>query len=154
MTDSFKKAIEDAKKKLLRLVDQRDTIGTEIERTKNAIEALAYMLDNPDETATELADLNEIIGPRGMTDAISRILQSTAAPLTPVEVKESLSSTGFDLTNYSNALASIHTILKRLGQTENVEVTNKDGKTAYVWKGIRRFPRRNLKRARAFAGIK
>ena len=112
------------------------------------------MLDDATETSTELADIEEIIGPGGMTEAIRRVLQSTTEALTPTETKDALIASGFSLAGYSNALASIHTILKRLVQAGDVEPTLKDGKTAYLWKGIRRFPRtgRSEAKKRAFIG--
>jgi len=143
MTDSYKKAIEDSKRKLRGLVSQRDSTNADIERTKRAIQALAYMLDNPEETSSELSELEEILGPVGLTDAVRRTLQaSTAKGMTPVEVRDALDNSGFDLSGYDNALASIHTTLKRLVKAEDARVAIIDGdETVYQWKGIRRFPR-------------
>jgi hypothetical protein len=62
--------------------------------------------------------------------------------MTPVEVRDALVNSGFDLSAYSNPLAAIHTILKRLTKTEDVRPAIIDGdQTVYQWKGIRRFPR-------------
>jgi hypothetical protein len=84
MTDSYRKALEDAKRKLLELVSQRDQIGVDIERLKAVIEALANMLDNPEDTSSELCEMESILGPGGLTDAVRRTLEaSTARGMTP-----------------------------------------------------------------------
>src|SRR5215467_7938769 len=52
-------------------------------------------------------------------------------PLTALEVRDRLSSIGVDLDKYSNALASIHTVLKRMhGAGELVERDRADDPTA------------------------
>lgn len=154
MTDSYKEALEDSKRKLRQLVTKRDQIGADIERTKAAIEALAYMLDDPEDTSSEISEMEEILGPGGLTEAVRRALQaSTAKGMTPVEVRDALAGSGFDLSGYANPLAAIHTILKRLVKGDDARSAIIDGdKTVYQWKGIRRFPRLRTPRQRAFSG--
>jgi hypothetical protein len=62
--------------------------------------------------------LNRLLGyqatvPLGLTDAI-RIVMRSGTPMTPVEVRDRLRAIGFDVAKYSNDLAAVHTILKRL----------------------------------------
>jgi hypothetical protein len=154
MTDSYRKALEDAKRKLLELVSQRDQIGVDIERLKAVIEALANMLDNPEDTSSELCEMESILGPGGLTDAVRRTLEaSTARGMTPVEVRDALVSSGLDLSRYVNPLASIHTILKRLVKADDARPAIIDGdETVYQWKGIRRFPRLRIAHKQAFIG--
>ena len=52
--------------------------------------------------------------PYGLTEACKTSLRCAGAPMTPVEVRERLLSTGFDIARYSNPLAAIHTVLRRL----------------------------------------
>src|SRR5437899_10089367 len=47
----------------------------------------------------------------GLTEACRSILRNAARPMTPVEVRNRLAAVGFDLSRYSNDLASIHTVL-------------------------------------------
>jgi hypothetical protein len=143
MSDSYKKSIEESKLKLRELVIQRDRIATDIERVKAVIKALAYMLDDSEKTSAEISEMEDILGPGGLTEAVRRTLQaSTERGVTPVEVRDALANSGFDLSAYSNPLAAIHTILKRLVKAEDARAAIIDGdETVYQWKGIRRFPR-------------
>jgi len=52
--------------------------------------------------------------PYGLTEACKTSLRCAGAPMTPVEVRDRLLSTGFDIARYSNPLAAIHTVLRRL----------------------------------------
>jgi hypothetical protein len=45
-----------------------------------------------------------------------------------------LIESGYDLSQYTNPLASIHTILKRLVKSGEVEGTVRDGELYYQWK--------------------
>jgi len=56
----------------------------------------------------------------GLTEGCKTSLRCAAAPMTPLEVRDRLQSTGFDINRYSNPLAAIHTVLRRL--TESGEV--------------------------------
>jgi hypothetical protein len=50
----------------------------------------------------------------GLTDACRVVLKGARQAMTPSEVRDRLDAIGFDLTRYTNALAAIHTVLKRL----------------------------------------
>lgn len=50
----------------------------------------------------------------GLTEACKTSLRCAATPMTPVELRDRLHSTGFDIHRYSNPLAAIHTVLRRL----------------------------------------
>ena len=56
----------------------------------------------------------------GLTDACKASLRCAGVPMTPLDVRDRLQSTGFDINRYSNPLAAIHTVLRRL--TESGEV--------------------------------
>jgi chromosome segregation ATPase len=134
MTNSYKKALEDSKRELRALVAQRDEINLRIERAQAAINGLANMLDNPDETVAQLAEMNEIVGPVGLTDAVGRVVQASLDGFTAVEVRDMLEAMKFDLSKYSNALAAIHTTLKRLEGSRKVRsFTTPQGDTRYQW---------------------
>src|ERR1035437_5514839 len=60
--------------------------------------------------------------PVGMTDAIRTILSKAREPLTAGEIRDRLEDTGFDMKSYSNPLATIHTVLRRLTESEKVDV--------------------------------
>jgi hypothetical protein len=152
LMDSDKKMIESQFQKLSHAAQERQKAQIQMDRHETAIRGLLALVDDENELVGYLQRLEEIITPSGFTDAIRAVLQGTTSAMTPVEVKDALSSKGFNLAGYSNALASIYTILKRLAQTEDVKATTKEGKSAYLWVGVRRFPRRSTRRLRAFVG--
>ena len=131
---SFQKALEDAKEQLRHLVVQRDEINLRLEHAQGAIIALAKMLDDAQEASKQLAEMNEIVGPSGLTDAVSRVVQASMDGFTAVEVRGMLEAMKFDLSKYSNALATIHTTLKRLEASKRVRsYSTPTGETVYQW---------------------
>ena len=50
----------------------------------------------------------------GLTDACRMALKAAKHPLTAAEIRGHLEAMGFDCSRYSNPLASIHTVLRRL----------------------------------------
>lgn len=56
----------------------------------------------------------------GLTDACKTSLRCAGAPMTPLEVRDRLQSTGFDINRYSNPMAAIHTVLRRLTESGDV----------------------------------
>jgi hypothetical protein len=71
----------------------------------------------------------------GLTDACRVVLKNAGRAMTPVEVRDRLESVGFDLAKYSNSLAAVHTVLKRLNQSQEVLfVEHPSGKFACEWR--------------------
>jgi hypothetical protein len=60
----------------------------------------------------------------GMTDCVRAILKKAVEPVTASEIRESLEAIGFDMNSYSNPLATIHTVLRRLTESGEVETTH------------------------------
>ncbi len=59
--------------------------------------------------------------PAGMTDCIRNILAKAGEPLSASEVRDRLQEIGFDMQSYSNPLATVHTILRRLTESQELE---------------------------------
>ncbi len=74
------------------------------------------------QTITALAPLVGEASPKGLTDAIRKILASSEEPLTASQIRDRLTAMGFDMKAYSNPLATIHTVLRRLSQSEEADV--------------------------------
>ncbi len=73
--------------------------------------------------------------PFGLTDACRMVLKAAGHPLTATEVRAQLDAMGVDLARYSNDLASIHTVLKRLNQAGESElVLGPWDKPRYRWR--------------------
>ncbi len=60
----------------------------------------------------------------GMTDSVRDILRKSPEPLTASEIRDALERLGFDMKSYSNPLATIHTVLRRLTEADEVETTH------------------------------
>jgi hypothetical protein len=70
----------------------------------------------------------------GITELARVMLKETSLPMTATDLKERIEARKLDLSRYSNPLAVIHTVLKRLVQSGEVKVVpQKYGKKAYQW---------------------
>jgi hypothetical protein len=113
-----------------------------LEAAAKEYEELGEQRRRIDERLTQLAQtigtLSRLIGltptvPLSITDAV-RLAVRAGVPMTPPEVRDRLLSIGFDLSSYSNGLAVIHTVLKRLNEAGEVRIIPKHGgKHAYLW---------------------
>jgi hypothetical protein len=136
LSDSEKKTIESYLERLAEDERQRSEIAARMQRREVAIRAILANTDDEEDLAPYLEKLDEILKPSGFTDAVRKVFrQSPDNEFTPVEVKQKM-SVRFVLSGYTNPLASIHTILKRLVKAgEVVPVQREDGKSAYRLKG-------------------
>lgn len=94
-----------------------------------ALREYAALLQQKADVDARLAHVAESVGtltrlcgyvptvPYGLTEACKTSLRCAGAPMTPLEVRDRLQSTGFDLKRYSNPLAAIHTVLRRLTES-------------------------------------
>ena len=137
ITPSEVKVIQAYLEKLAALTRERLRIERQLAGTETGIRSILALHEDED-VMPYLGQLDEILRPEGFTDAVRKVLSASTEPLTPAEVRERLPSAGFSLEGYSNPLASIHTILKRLARTESVNEVVKKGKTAYEYTGIGR----------------
>jgi hypothetical protein len=113
-----------------------------LEAAAKEYEALGDERRKIDERLTQLAQtigtLSRLIGltptvPLSITDAV-RLAIRAGVPMTPPEVRDRLLSIGFDLSAYSNELAVIHTVLRRLNEAGEIRIIPKaGGKNAYLW---------------------
>ncbi len=137
LTDSEKTALENYLAKLKNAIAERSKLTQQIKRYEDAARSILATTEDEGEIATYQERLDGIIEPTGFTDAIRRVLQgANGEALTATDVKDALPKVGFSLSGYSNPLASVHTILKRLSQNPvlyNVESVIKDGRSAYHW---------------------
>lgn len=70
----------------------------------------------------------------GLTEAIRRAFkQNENKNFTALEVKDELENMGYDLSRYGNAMASIHSVLKRIIDKDIWHCGIKNGKPAYKW---------------------
>jgi len=123
--DEYRRALDAAVREYERLSAEHTALETRIAQLKHSIAAL-----------TKLCGYEPTV-PLGLTDACRLVLRNAVAPLTALEVRDRLVSIGVDLEKYSNPLASIHTVIKRMHEGgELVERDREDepsSRTAYAF---------------------
>ncbi len=94
------------------------------------------------EVAQTIGTLSRLCGlvstvPLGLTDACRLVIRGAGIPVTPIDVRQRLQTIGFDLTKYTNDLAAVHTILKRLNESGELRFVARGGadgsKQSYIW---------------------
>jgi len=84
-------------------------------------------------TLSKLLGLTPTV-PMGLTDAVRMVVRGAGVPMTPVEVRDRLDAVGFDVSKYSNDLAAVHTILKRLNDAGELRfIPRAPGRHQYAW---------------------
>lgn len=140
MAQDWKQVVENAREELAKLEIQREGIEQRIAQLKRIILATSPLVSQDSGIFGMSDSLIIDFQASGITNSCRDVLRLANRPLTPLEVRDALARNGLDLTNQKNAMASIHTVLKRLKEQGDVKVTTpSDGGTAYQW--IRRFPR-------------
>ena len=123
MTNNYLKALEDARKELEGLIQERAQLDDRIARLSKSIDGLAGLCDQTDyssELKTKLIEL-ELSDSMGMTDAIRQIIGCSMVPVSATMIRDTLVSEGFDPTNYSNILTTIHNTLLRLEKQGEIQ---------------------------------
>jgi hypothetical protein len=119
----FRSQIAEAKKRLAQLVREQRNMNHEISDLRELIRANANFLPDEDR-AFELLILEILKFPANITEAVRlAILLATAKKekLTPTGVRAFAEAIGFDFSEYSNPMASIHSILKRMKEANEVQ---------------------------------
>jgi hypothetical protein len=138
--DNYKKALADAQDELENLTIQRERIDKRITQLQETVVSLSRLIQ--DETGDETegfewgASLRDMFGlGSGLTDAVRSVLKAEADFMTPVNVRDKLLALGYNFGDAKNILPSLHTILKRLEDKDEVRAgVTPSGKTAYIWK--------------------
>lgn len=100
----------------------------------DAIRALAKVCEDEEVKASYLLKLEEISGKPGFIDAVRSVLKMHyPKPLTPKEIRNWIvMGKKLDLSGYSNAMASIHTTLRRMKEYGEIqEVQGQGGERAF-----------------------
>lgn len=140
LTDSEKQTLNQYLAQLKSATVERNKLTQRIRRLEDAARSILAMTEDEEEIKSYQGRLVDIIEPTGFTGAICKVLQAAnGEAMTAVEVRDALPSVGFLLSGYSNPLATVHTILKRLVENPflyNIEAGTKEERTAYRWVGI------------------
>lgn len=138
---AYRTAFETAKSDLLRcreelgeINDRKITLEIRIAKLRETVIALGRMFGEEYDEADAL----------GLTDAIRQIYMAQPdTALTAQNVRDRLEFLGFSLEKYGNALASIHTVIKRLlekGELAEAVYIGSAGdgtKSAYIWRTMK-----------------
>lgn len=121
--DEYRSALEAASREYQQLLQQRGDLDRRMAQLAQTIGSL-----------NRLCGFVPNIGV-GLTDACRMVLNAAGHPLTAIEVRQQLEAMGFDVSKYSNDLAPIHTVLKRLTESDEVRFVPRGyAKPAYAWK--------------------
>jgi hypothetical protein len=130
--DFYNQARSAALKELAIAAKQRDVLEQRIARLRQTIASLDVLIEGDLEHSEVTQELQVV----GITDAVRNALKIANGARTAIEVRDWLASSGYDLSDQENPLASIHTILKRLVKAGEAQpATNADGKANYRWIG-------------------
>jgi len=110
-------------------IAEYERLGEERRRIDDRLAQLTQTIG----TLSRLIGLEPTI-PFGLTDACRLVYRNAGIPLSPTDVRERLRASGLDLSNYSNEMAAIHTVLRRLNVSGELRAMAVPGKQIYAWR--------------------
>jgi hypothetical protein len=124
--DAAKAHMERCREELGKVNSRKIELEIEVAKLRETVIALGRMFGEQFDEADEL----------GLTDAIRQIFMAQPQTyLTAQNVRDRLEFLGFSLEKYGNALASIHTVIKRLVEKDEIfEYRTGGDKAAYILK--------------------
>jgi len=130
---NYRRTLAEAKRDLARLLEKRQKIDHKLARLQGVINHLETLCDELNQKVSGERLTKEELG-MGFTRLARVILRENFFPLTANGLKETMEAKGVDFSDYSNPLAVIHTVLKRLVTNGEARVVpQKKGKKAYQW---------------------
>jgi chromosome segregation ATPase len=149
--NDWKQTLRNARKEHGELIQQRDVLDAQqaeldIEREKletkilqlqKTIHSLSELVgESHFETAMSRASLlGGAYDNLKLAEAVRKVLQSADQYWTPINVRDALVAQRYGLSGYTNALASIHAVLKRIYESgEALRMAGGDSKAMYRWK--------------------
>jgi hypothetical protein len=131
MAINYKKIMEDSIVQLSKSLKERRKLDNEIARLQKIARwsALQQSSSNPAQANAHSAEGRTI----GLTEAVCKVLRLYETWLSPVLVRDLLSSVGFEIAAYHEPLPSIHVTLKRLVSSgEAVQCKASSGGSVYT----------------------
>jgi hypothetical protein len=135
MAADYERDLAKSRKLLAELLQEREELEVQIAKQRQMVAALAVLCDDKRSKTMHEIDFG------GITESCRAALRA-AGPrgLTPPELRTSLRRMNFPVDDYSNALATIHSVLKRLESYKEVRVAIHDrheGRdlSVYQWVG-------------------
>src|SRR4051812_32661922 len=119
--------------------DYRSALAAAVDEYERLGEERRQLDDRLSQLAQTISGLSRLLGfvatqPLGLTDACRMIYRNAGLPMSPTEVRDRMREVGVDLSVYSNEMAAIHTVIKRLHEAGELRfLTASPGKNLYVW---------------------
>ncbi|HJQ30927.1 MAG TPA: hypothetical protein VJ866_02035 [Pyrinomonadaceae bacterium] len=140
MSNEYWKGVLDAARtRLEQLRERRDVLDAEREEVNLEIVQVEQVVANLTplvaEARREVPRVALKLLGLSLSDACRQVLQALNRHMTPIEVRDTLDASGYDLSQHKNPLASIHGVLKRLAEAGDAEAITHDVRgTMYRWK--------------------
>lgn len=133
----YSEVLDQALSDLEEKVHERERLNAEIVKLTNTVRMVSGMVEENEERDRRLhalVGLANMTSP-GLVDVVRVALRKAGERgLTAIDTRDALQNSGFDISGFTNPLASVHTTLKRLiAQGEAAYGQERDGKAVYVW---------------------
>lgn len=116
------------------LSKQREYVEMRLVNVSQALQSLAREIEDPKERAEVLREIEASRRkPAGLTESISNALRDTRASLSPNEIRKWLELRGFDLSDYSQPLATVSVTLRRMAKSGRVKASRHGREVRYGW---------------------
>jgi cysteinyl-tRNA synthetase len=133
MTVDYIEVIAESRKELAQLLQDRERTDRRIAQLNIALRSLARLLP-PEEREKLFGELkNARRKAPTLMEAISDVLANSKDWMASNEIREQLENAGFDLSEYSQPLATIFTTLNRLAENGRVKKGQRDKLAIYKW---------------------
>ena len=138
MAFDLSKTIANLRSELQELCKQRKHVEMRIVNVNLALSSLAREIEDANEREDVLKEIQAARRkPAGLTEAISESLRQTHHSLSAHDARYWLERGGFDLSQYSQPLATVSVTLRRLEASGRVKATRVGRKVRYKWIGER-----------------
>jgi len=115
----YKQILQQARVDLANAIQQRDHWNLEIMRLQQVVNAFAVAANDAERQEQEYAEWQNYVE---LTQAIEALVNSSQAPLSPLQVRDGLMMYGYNIGHYANPMAMIHQTLKRLAENRRIRV--------------------------------
>lgn len=138
MSFDLEKTVEELRRELKDSCRKRDFFAMQVRNQHLALSSLVRGMRDEKRRNEVLREIEAARQkPAGLTEAVSDILRQTHQSLSAKEVSYWLQREGFDLSDYSQPLATISIVLRRLANTARAESTYNNRRVTYRWIGER-----------------
>ncbi len=155
-TSDYRKAYEAAKKELTHLLSEQERIGKRLVIVRQSIQTLATLCESEGVKVDPSQEAAILLEHSTLADEIRAVLAANHEVwLRPHQVKSQLERLGRDLSQYTNPQATIHMVLKRMAESNEIrEKADSEGKTVYMKPAPDWMPMFNTEALRAAVGRK